>query len=376
MAWPTWTYAATRTLGIYTTDDSLAPGAADPIWVTLNGGLTNTDIRSFCLDRHEAVPDSRMFCIDETSRTLWRRTTGDWAAVLTSADARTTAGYGDGEVLTSVIVDPVTGYVYALLAVAIYDLSRAGVLRSTDHGESWTAYTIVERTYIRRFSTIDAHDGLVVAGRAQGTPMYYSTDQGETWSSITVAENAGGIWESCPRIHPAAGDAWYGNIYNPRLFDLIRYKSDGTYAILQSGTSNGPMETPGGVWPDPDDANHLIVACRQVWMESSDAGATADSATVIPVDHMREIGDGCSEGYWVQGCTNPTYAAHAIRAPVYVSPDGVTLTAKSGANWYTAPYTDSIPVSCGGITPRGLWVVGASPGRWGLYDCVFAQEGA
>jgi hypothetical protein len=191
---------------------------------------------------------------------------------------------------------------------------------------------------------------------------YYSTDHGATFGAMDV----GGLssWHPEVRIHPAAGDTWYANSRpsGGAVYELQRLTTAGTYTNLMAGIANGPFATAGGIWPDPTDANHLLIAARATntrIIVSQDAGATAASDALTSVVNMHEIGDGCDEYYWVQGCTSPS----SSEAPLYVSTDGVTLTAKSGTNYNTSPYTDAIPVTCGGISKRGIWVVGAGAGH-------------
>lgn len=49
------------------------------------------------------------------------------------------------------------------------------------------------------------------------------------------------------------------------------------------------------------------------------------------------------------------------RAPLHVSTNGYTLSNRSGTNWNSAPYADSIPDTCGGVIERGLWAVFDAP---------------
>jgi hypothetical protein len=286
-----------------------------------------------------------MFCVADG--TLYRRTTGDWAAVLTSADARTLAGYSDGETLRSVIVDPVTGYVYALLSVP-QATSRVGVLRSTDHGDSWTATTVRSRAYTYNQANIDAYNGLVVLhvipALTTAVVAYFSQNHGQTWGAIGIDSTSN--FQPAARIHPAAGDTWYGNVSS--TCELLRCRTDGTGVRLQDGARYGPRETAGGVWCDPADADHFLVATDvspTYIMETRDGGSTAERDAAASQDRVYEIADGCEEGYWVQG-------SRALGVTgVYASTDAVTLTSRVGAG------ATAIPAASNGIAPRGLWVV-------------------
>ena len=363
MAWPLRTWAATQTLGVYYTLDSLDPAAAQPAWTALNTGLSNTDVLSFCLDRSEDPADGRMFCIDNTTRTLWRRVIGDWSAVLTSAAARTLAGFVASEVLWSVTVDDITGYVYANLA-ELAASSKVAVLRSIDHGNTWTAVVAISAAaFIYTISNIDAYNGLVVFMRMRLIPgtvgHWYSVDHGATWSALGTAGLPAPL---CARINRAAGNYWYGNFGIAGVqYGLTRGNTAGAGANLWEVEQYGPQATAGGIWCDPLDANRSVSAAwavNSIFVVTTDAFATIDSNNAISITYMHEIADCCEYGYWVQGCSLPVTPG---RAPVYVSTDGVTLGQKSGTNWETPPYTNAIPVTCGGIAGRGLWLVPGAP---------------
>jgi hypothetical protein len=67
-------------------------------------------------------------------------------------------------------------------------------------------------------------------------------------------------------------------------------------------------------------------------------------------NNYNEIARGCEADCWVHGRVNNG-------AAVAVSTNGYTLSHRSGTNYASSPYTDSIPTDCGGIIECGLWAV-------------------
>lgn len=357
MAWPQRVYVATKTLGVYYCEAFTAVGD-QPVWNTINGGLASTAIISFCLDRHEIVRDSRMFCIADG--VLYRRTIGDWVAILTSAEARAMGSFVVGQVLRSVVVDPVTGYVHVLLA-RDEKVADVGVLTSTDHGATWMAVVAREDDFIYTFGNLDACNGLVVCGfvtHPLTNSFLYSINSGGTWATLHVSDGYS-LPTISARIHPASMGLWYGTIFvNYNYYELVRCSTVGSYERLQAGYAMGPYETGGGFWFNESDVNNLATTAEirdTTFNVTTDAFATIAASGVTSVPHMHEIGDGCQGNNWLHGCSFPS--SDRARAPLYISYDGVTLTHRSGANWNTLPYTDAIPVTCGGVTPWGLWCV-------------------
>ncbi len=358
MACPQRVYAATKTLGVYVCEAFTASGD-QPTWSTVNGGLPSTAITSFCLDRHEARRDARMFCI--VGGTLYRRTIGDWAALMTSEEARSKLNFVAGETLQCVVVDPVTGYVHTLLGNANGGTTAIGVLTSKDHGDTWSGVRVVASSHYYTLGGMDACNGLLVfpfVNFSISCYFEYSTDSGETWQWINVSESSS-IPLLCARIHPELADAWYGTYYgNTNIkFELLRCSTSGTYTLLHPGYSCGPYKGGGGFWFDPDDADHIATISGYndtVFNQTTDAFASYSTAPTS-VDSMDEIGDGCEAGSWVQGCSSPSVLLS--QAIIYVSADGVTLVNRSGTNWGTSPYTDAIPATCGGVINWGLWCV-------------------
>ena len=353
MAWPDRVYVATAALGIFYTDAFTATGD-QPVWGTINGGLPATTITAFCLDRHEVPANTRMFCI--VSGTIYRRTTGDWAAVLTSAEANTLAGFSSGQTLSSVIVDSETGYVYGLLRVE-NATAPIGVVRSIDHGTTWTAVTARASAFNYALGNIDAHDGLVVFTTVPSAAIkcyaYYSRDNGSTWAYHYVGEHLS-AYNLPVLIHRQLTETWYGgHATSANLFDLFKATPAG-YTILSTSEGYGPYAA-GGLWIDPDDDDHMLVlndSLDSYARETSDDWTSLDAENATNPQHINVLGEDCENDAWVTGRINDANGPY-----VYVTTDGYTMTHRSGANYNSSPYADSIPETADGVISRGLWVV-------------------
>lgn len=347
MAVPNRVYAATGSKGVYRCGAFTASGD-QPVWAAYNTGLAATTPTAFCLDRSASPWDARMFCIQGGD--LYRRVAGgDWAVVLTAAEA--IALTQAGQDMKSVITDPVTGYVY----VPTYgkpgenDRSSVYLLRSIDHGDNWTATTIA--TYliaVYNMSNVDAYDSAVafayVRAIATSEKVCYSVNDGTSWTEVGVSAT-GALPGDHVRVHPASGII-YGLSWDSD-YDVFRLDPT-TGAVSYPAGGNGAGPYGGSLWCDPDDADHAATFYRN-FRETSDDWATLATDQDMN-DNYREIARGCEDDCWVHGRINNG-------AAVAVSTNGYTLSHRSGANYDSSPYTDSIPTDCGGIIECGLWTV-------------------
>lgn len=360
MGWPHKVYLATGAKGIYYTDEFTASGD-QPVWNTINGGLTDTAILSFSLDTHEAVPQTRMYCV--TSEGVHRRTTGDWTLVLSNND--TGAAYG--ETLKYLVVDKVTGFVYVTCAVHDGGTAEVIVFRSNDHGESWENTVVSPLRLHYSVGSIDAYDGLVVVAYIRSSlnqSNSVSFDNGVSWTHIWIGGTS--VYNFLPvRINPLYADTWYGGRAKyGYIWNLVR-----CYVALGVGhVEELPIDSAaagysqGGWWFDPNDIDHALVLTgfpTTIAKETTDRFATFDRENTTDISYLTEIADDCEAGFLVFGCQSVSRASG--RAPIYVSTDGYTLTNRSGANWESYPFTDSIPEDCGGVVMRGLWVTFPPP---------------
>ncbi len=356
MAWPKRVYAATKTKGLYVASSFTASGD-QPVWAPLNAGLPSTAIHAFCLDRHEATHDARMFCV--VNQIVYGRSTGDWEELLTTEEARAMLGFVNGEYIQYVITDPITGYLYVSVSREPGESSAIGVCISHDHGETWQSSVVRVKAY--QYVTehpIDAYDGMIVmmysvSPISQHTA--YSKDHGVTWTKYSVGSLSSPGWLPA-RIHQGITDYYYGCRFGG-FYDLLRCSTlANEYTDVNPADNEDGPYSQGGMWFDRNDPLHIITLPGlghlpgQCILETFDGFATPGTKRNQNVCHVPEIAAECDNGYFVLGSDSNGTA-------VYVSTDGVTLSHRSGANWNTSPYTGSIPTDSGGICQWGLWAV-------------------
>ena len=370
MAWPNRVYAATRSGGVYRTLNFGVPTDPQPIWEAYNDGLSALDVRSFCLDMSELQADDRMFCIDETNNTVWRREAGGvWQSVLTNAQATTLTGASDGEQLLLVITDHVTGYVYAIMKKEDA-YGRHWMLRSIDHGTTWTlAYNGSRAFWYGTLRGFDAHNGLVVYVNCSWPLDHTYICLADDGTTITYLSVGGGNHDYNARLSHCDLGKWYSGVRG--WYSLFRIDRAVSATLIAPVVNYGPYGVPGNIWLHETDPNTLAtVRAGNIFGLTHDGGITLDVDHILPVGNINNIADNCEEDYWIFGCATPHVQDN--EQPVSASVDGYTLTGRSGAMWDTSPYTDSIPVTCSGVTDRGLWAVFdyVPPNPWDVYDCI------
>lgn len=379
MAWPGKVYAATAGLGVYYTESLGGPSDPQPVWAAVNGGLSSLVLRSFCLDLYAS--GGYQYCVDDAN-TVWRRTSGDWTAILDTATARALCGIAWGN-CWHVACDPLSGRVAVNVAPkqALSWDQDMYVLLSDDHGESWTAHTTASTNYNYAPGNVTIHGDTIAACRlvditASDMWHMYSGDGGLTWgTAVETGYNAGALGN-----YARAGEAddrywWTRNYISTAsgIRKIGRFDSlDGSFVSLGPIDDLAP-DSPGGWWFDPADPAHIVVTNGERLLETLDGFATLVDEAPSAFDtggYVAEIGRGCAYGQWLIG--RSTFGAGCVR----VTADGVTTADRSGTNNGTAPYTDAIPDVCGGIIGQGLWCVPESPGSWRVYSCRHEEVSA
>ena len=338
MSWPKGIYVATVTNGVYYTGNFETP-STQPTWTAVNTGLANVGCREFKLDPFDA--ENKQYVLTESDRILYRRDNlGSWASILTPAEANTLLS-SSGLTLHSFCVDAsIPGRLWALVGatevtvVAVY---------SDDYGENWTATSpIYTSYYLAAINKILADGDKIWISASTGSPstsvVKYSLDKGTSWATIVYS------WGYGPRIfhNPAIP----GRIYAIDPDDnIIRHIDAGV-----STATSGFCDTGSGMWFDPEDADHQRSLYDGDLLETEDNWATY--ATVTPdvaLSHISARFSG-SAGQMLVGLSL-SGQNHAVGAMMGFT---ATVTGIAGPMPGTAPYTNSIPKTCGGACIDGV----------------------
>lgn len=338
MSWPKEIYVATGNLGIYYTNDFIDP-SIQPTWTAVNTGLANVGCREFKIDPFDG--EHKQYVLTESDRILYRRDNlGSWASILTPAEANTLLS-SSGLTLHSFCVDAsIPGRLWALVGatgvtvVAVY---------SDDYGENWTATSpIYTSYYLAAINKILADGDKVWISASTGSPstsvVKYSLDKGTSWATIVYSLGYG--------LRIFHNPAIPGRIYAIDPDDnIIRHIDAGV-----STATSGFCDTRFGMWFDPEDADHQRSLYGGDLLETEDNWATY--ATVTPdvaLSHISARFSG-SAGQMLVGLSL-SGQDHAVGAMMGFT---TTVMGIAGPMPGTAPYTNSIPKTCGGACVDGV----------------------
>lgn len=357
MAWPRRIYVATTALGVYYTDNFVDPGT-QPVWTAVNTGLPATDCREFWLDPFD--PAGRQYVQLANNRTLYRRDGGgSWAAILTPADVNTllaTTACTIGGFCTDPSID---GRLWAIVGAAGTAAPSLGwwAIYSDDHGDSWAA---TAKAYHSNW-TYD-----IASIRAHGDNLYYSRQSGIGGNShVGISANGGATWTYSTRNSPGSAYPICLNALTPTFvytqagtgLDLQKVTNAAVSTMLQDDL--GPPRW-DGMWFDPSDDQHQrlirnsrVYVTNDAWANIGNGGVVSSAPIAFAPWSGADI-DQMLVGLTLVGGTPPTQP-HVIGV-LYGEAD-TTVTGIAGANAGAAPYTDSIPYTCGVVAWMGIQAV-------------------
>ena len=359
MAWPNKIYVATTSLGVYYTEDFIDP-STQPTWTAVNTGLASLECVEFWLD--PLAQDTRQYVLAGNPGVLYRRELGgSWQSILTREEARAVTGYAwTDDWIAGFCCDPtIAGRLWA-----VYRNSDGGwnrplcILRSDDYGETWAfAAEPYNGIYLYQVNSLRANgDNLFVAAAigAGGTAVTYcSDDAGSTWQYVAQEYNT--TWPIChnPLLPTSAYTTTHTN--SP----LRRVTSSGVGTTLQDGIGPGRWDA---MWFHPSDADHQRVLRGGKLHVTADGWTNysqGDAITPTPISFAPRAGSDVNQ--MLVGLT----IAHGIGQDhvigVLYEDDDVTATGIAGGSPGSAPYTDSIPYTCGGLAKMGIWAVEEEP---------------
>ena len=346
MVWNRQIYVATASLGVYYTSDFTDPGT-QPTWTAVNTGLGAVDCREFWLDPFE--PADRQYVMISTGRVLYRRINqGDWVEILSNASLQTLTGRA--VIIGGFCIDPLTpGRLWVLYAASYNGTnSQYRLARSDNYGDSWTTLLIYSSNFNFTYAhlTVRAVGDILFAPLSTGTGghqrVYYSSNAGASWDYYDMGFNA---------LRPLALNSLTPNSsYNQNVNDgnaLARITTAGIYTKLQD--SIGP-ERWDSMWFHPTDADHhrifyagIMYTTVDEWTNTANAGAIAP----VPISFAPSAGNDTDQ--MLVGLTLGTHVIGCL-----TSEADTTATGIAGTNAGSAPYTNSIPNTCGGLARMGI----------------------
>jgi len=325
-------YVATETGGVYT-----AASLDDPQnWSADNDGLG--DLR--CIDLVGYQSNLYVLVDGDTvaDRAVYHKYgSGDWSQILTVAQARTLASETDeNSTLYDLALDVITGYLYVIFGYE--GLASEDVpLRLLRYGDgAWSVLTPSSNDRHRNIGSVAAHNSVVVVGSVRGAPakrrIYVSPDDGDSWREST------GFDESTFRpwvfINPNGE-----RIYATGGLRLYQIALDGTPTELQEFA---------GIRPDSiafvsAGEQYLYDSGADLLRHTSDAWENVDDTDTV--QDTNAIHWDTDQGALLFGDELPDPQTLAQW-------DGDALTGVSGPSPGSAPYTNSIPETAGGVAPR------------------------
>ena len=347
MAWPRGIYVATKSLGVYYTNDFTDP-STQPTWAAVNTGLANVGCQEFKLDPFD--PENKQYVLTTADETLYRRDNGgSWTSILTPAQALTLVSATGTIRIFSFCTDVSNeGRLWALVGNG-YQVSPSGywAIYSDTYGNSWSVagqiysgiYTYTGGKAIRA----NGNNVWVSAVAGHGR-IYYSYTGGSSWNYLDFGSS--GI-EIVIQNNPLSA----ARIYYSDINDTSIKRLDAGSETVTNGDMDFDLDV---LWFDSEDADHQraiysghLLATIDGWSTYSDIGAVTLSLKGI------SIYSGGGQNMLV-ACTLGDHVVGAIAGEV------TTVTGIAGAMAATSPYTDSIPKTCGGACIDGVQGVRAS----------------
>lgn len=353
MSWPNKIYVATKTLGVYYTNNFSSP-STQPKWATVNGGLPATDVRQFALDPF--APADKQYLLLETARTLYRRDNGgNWAAILTSAEADTLTGEDSGGTLFHFGLDPsIEGRIWIEYRNNI-TTSAVWALYSDDYGDNWIATTKVRDSgvnWTQDLNGIFAYGDTVFAcGTKEDQQFaYYSTNKGASWT--------------LSGLNPGTS----GRAQNPLQSTLIYVSSTTVKTLTDAGvltelTAVHGFASNDGIWFAVADASHQRAIVGAKIYSTSDSWANENTPSdITPPPRSIAPWAGDDEDNMLVGLDFGAYDSgnRHIVGCLY-GEDDTTAVGIAGTNCGDTPFTDSIPDTCGGLAIGGIAAVEETP---------------
>lgn len=365
MTWPRTIYVATLSAGVFVTNNFTDP-STQPVWSPVNTGLPTLGCREFWLDPFE--PAARQYVLLESDRTLYMRPGGgSWSPILTPAQCYAMTPTPNASIKGFCVDPSIPGRLwanYGTVSITDWGCTRSAFY-TDDYGDHWSYSTFYTGLYTYGFGVIRAHGDnvYVMSATNSSSRIYYTSNKGATWGYTgidfqtehpIILNKLTPSWVYCPQN--TGGATHYDR--------LVMVSNDGTLTTLQDYMSPGDVDV---MWFHPTDPNHQRMVRGGRLYVTEDAWTTKNTPSPIsptPVSIAPYVSDDPD-----QILVGLTLGTHVIGA--LVGESDTTAVGIAGANAGTAPYTGSIPSTCGGVARMGVQAV-PNTGQIYTYNVSFA----
>jgi hypothetical protein len=380
MGWAHKIYAATINLGVYLTDNFVDP-SGQPIWTAINNGLADLHCVEFHVDPfHDA---DRQYVITGDglfTNILYRRYLGGaWEEILTTADivALVTQDTVVDASIKGFCTDPsIDGRLWAVVVISAlvnYPNNPAYLaFYSDDYGDTWNYVTpIYWAIFCYGLVSIRACGDSVwvpaITAAGANQRVYTSINKGATWASAIV-DGVFASYCACA-INPLSPTYVYANVLDYQLGKVV--EGGVAYTVLND---DFPLEDYDTIWFDPVDQLHQRLLRANILYATANNWATSSNNGAIDLDpYMFAPWAGSDIDYMLVGITidhvgGKYHAVGTLNGEADTTPVGI-----SGTNCGVAPYTNSIPDTCGGLCRNGLYGIFPEAGK--VYTNAVAMLG-
>jgi hypothetical protein len=348
-------YVATTAAGVFFTDSYVDEGT-QPVWVDVSAGLPALDCNEFHIDPFD--PTNRQYVLLKNSNeknTLHRRVNGGaWEEILNCTDAATLCVCDDTDsFIAGFCLNPtIPGKIWATFGSnnVVEEPNGYWALYSDDYGDTWNiSVKLVDGIFTYGLGTPVAYDDYIfvpLSNFAGGAELvYYSVNGGGAWASQNLGANF---------------TAQFGyNILIPERVYAWASFGGGSFWMYDAGGVPVDLFSEGHLrgdaqWFDPVLPNtqryfgyvtYNLKYTTDNWTNELSTDVNFSPYAFNPIDINGEI-----------LCTiSLDHAGHqhhciAVLTDVTdVNPVGI-----AGTNCDTAPFTDSIPDTCGAVCLHGL----------------------
>ncbi len=233
----------------------------------------------------------------------------------------------------------------------------AGVYKTTDGGETWTAVTIPQfaKAHLGRMGVVVAPGGqrvyLIVSERKEGG-LYRSDDGGATWKKITDDVRV-------------TGNGYFSRVFlDPHNPDIVFVAQTSLYRSTDGGvTFESYKGAPGGddnhaLWIDPTNPDYMIMGSDQGATISMDGGKTWTSWYNQPTGQIYHVSTDNRFPYWVYGTQQDSGSVGTLSRGDY---GAITFLDWDPIGAYEFGYIVPSPIDpnivYAGGEARGLWRV-------------------